>query len=172
MEKLPLPKKPRQEQPSDNPPTTSVTKTADSVDSSYISTTKSKHKRSKRKSGPTSSKTTSTTSSGLPSDFFDSGVSKRFRGHGEEVYYESSSDSEDERSEEASGKGQLAPPPPGVPLGMFVPQSQQYTLITPTCIYMNAYLMECCLCYVLLTYNVITSMVETNDIHVNVELIS
>ena len=132
MEKLPLPKKPRQEEPSNTPPTTTATKIADSADSSYISTTKSKHKRSKRKSGQAHSKTTSATHSGLPSDFFDSGVSKTFRGHGEEVYYESSSDSEDEQSEEASGKGQPAPPPPGLPSGMLVPPlTIVYILIMP-----------------------------------------
>ena len=121
MEKV-FTKKPRQEQPSNTPPTLTASKTTDSADSSYISTTKSRHKRSRKKSGQAHSKTTSATLSGIPSDFFDSGVSKTFRGHGEEVYYESSSDSEDERSEEAGGKGQQpAPPPPGVPSGMFVP---------------------------------------------------
>lgn len=152
-ESVPLPKKPRQEQPSSTPPVTVVTKTADSADSSYISTTKSKRKKSKRRSGQTSSKTTTaTTSSGLPLDFFDSGVSKTFRGHGEEVYYESSSDSDDEQSEETNDRRQVAPPPPGLPSGVFVgPDKCTCSLLTKfvsfICpLYMYMYIAHPCVC--------------------------
>ena len=117
----PLPKKPRPDQPSNgtNPSTNSKP-----ADSSYLSTTKkSKGKKSKKKSSQTT--TTTTASSVLPSDFFDSGVSKTFHGHGEDVYYESSSESEGEgerRETGADGGGEsgrvhAAAPPPGVPPG-------------------------------------------------------
>ena len=71
-------------------------------------------------------------SSALPSDFFDSGVSKTFHGHGEEIYYESSSESEGEGERETTtataatsggggsgsgGSGRVQAAPSGVPPG-------------------------------------------------------
>ena len=107
----PLSKKPRQDQPSNATPSANL-KTADS---SYISTTKSKRKKSKKKSGHASN--TNSANSALPSDFFDSGVSKTFHSHGEEVYYESSSESEDEGSKDTGGSSRVQAPPPGLPAG-------------------------------------------------------
>ena len=115
----PSAKKPKQDM---QPPSSSVAPpppiSADSADTSYKSTTaKSKRKRSKGKSRR-GNEAPPTTSSGLPSDFFDSGVSKTFHGHGEEVYYESSSDSEEEGMEvKRPGKGTATS---GLPSGMYV----------------------------------------------------
>ena len=109
----PMSKKPRPDQSSNSATPSTNSKTADS---SYISTTKSKRKKSKKKSSQTSN---TTASSALPSDFFDSGVSKTFHGHGEEVYYESSSESEGEGERETAGSGgsRVQATPPGVPPG-------------------------------------------------------
>ena len=117
---LPNAKKPRQEQPpSSTPSVAPPTPTSVEVtDTSYKSTTsKSKRKRSKGKSSSHGNKAPPTTSSGLPSDFFDSGVSKTFHGHGEEVYYESSSDSDEEKEEKKmTSKGQTTAG--GLPTGI------------------------------------------------------
>lgn len=94
---------------------------ADSTATSYKSTTaKSKRKRSKGKSRR-GNEAPPTTSSGLPSDFFDSGVSKTFHGHGEEIYYESSSDSEEEGMEvKRPGSRVHGTATSGLPSGMYV----------------------------------------------------
>jgi hypothetical protein len=63
-----------------------------------------RRKKSKRHNVP--SATPASTKSGLPANFFDSGVNKKFHPHGEEVFYESS---ESEGEEEVRQTGKSAP---------------------------------------------------------------
>ena len=77
-------------------------------------------KKSKKKA---ISATPAPTPSGLPANFFDSGVSKKFHPHGEEWYYVESDSEEEEGPTEpkdtpTTKEVAAAPPPSGLPKGI------------------------------------------------------